>query len=534
MADSISVRRRLAEARSIVVLVLFLLPALEHSIPDPVSWEEAETLVLARQFADPGFIQGDWFLDLPQPVRRPYQILIYPLVELFALPTVSLLARLSGYLFVAAALGLIAARLGLHAGHAAVVMGSFLWLGQSLAPGEEWIFRRAESKVFGYGLTFFALHALLARRLALSGFLAGLAATMHVIVGIWGTLALGLAALSRRIGSWRARLGAAVAWCAGGAGAIYFALSRLGEPAASAGFDADRIYVAFRMPHHNDPSFWDWPGGEWLPPVVAIVALAALALRARSKEQPDAATVAQFALWTLLPYAAGLLSLPFDASVKLLHLYPFRVASTVVLLFGLMLAVPALFDWTIRRRARPWVAAACAAFFAANAGAEFADEVGDRLDAPAGGVWRTEGRTQDLRTTCEWIRANTAPDALLISSPFVDTLLYHCRRPVAVTFRMAPASAAAMEEWYRRITAFNGGEPPQGRGYRAAREVDRRFRRLSTEQYRGLAREYGGDYLVVRKGRPVDLPLLFREGSWAVYAFSDAEKAAGGFTTSGP
>ncbi len=254
-------KRRLklwARSPTIIILGLFLLAALHYSLKYPMAYSESQTLVYAKQYADPGFLPGDWYLSQYQPTRIPYQVFVYPLVQTMPLQDVSLWARLLGYLVAAAGLGLIGHRLRLPAPYIWIALGLFIFLDQAAIPGREWIFRRAESKVIAYGLVLFAVRALMDRRIATAGMLGGLATTMHILVGFWASVALGLTILAERLGSWRARVVAGLSWCMGAAYAFYAVFVRLGEPSASAGFDVSVIWNDFRNPHYTDISRWPW------------------------------------------------------------------------------------------------------------------------------------------------------------------------------------------------------------------------------------------------------------------------------------
>lgn len=518
--------RVLIGSRVVILLAFFLIPTLDEAFDDPMSWGENETLLFAKQFADPDFLAGDWYLNQPQPVRRPFHVLVYPLVETLPLPAVSLLGRIGGYLLVAWALCLIAPRIGMHAVYACVAIGLYLELGQSLPPGQEVIFKRIESKLIAYGLFFFGVYGLLVRRSWLAGLMGGLATTFHVIVGFWGSLALGLTLLTRRSYGWRDRGVAAGVWLLAAAPAIYFVLHHLGGAAEAVGsVDADWIYVYFRNPQHNDPSYWGSAAFDDLPLVGAGALGIVLMIRAAiGRDGADSATVAQVGLYSLVPYGLGLAvaSAPFAA--KALHYYPFRVGSAVALLFGLMIGVPFVFRWALTPRARPWAAIGLSGWFIISAADTWLGDIERHSEFPRGGLWELD-ETADLYEICDWIRENTEPGSLLISSPDVDPVSYLCERPLAVTFRSIPSYAPAIVEWYDRLSAFNGDRRPRRRGYSAAREIDQSFRKLSEDQYRELGRRYGGRYLLVEERSDLSLDKLFENDTWSFYALDRSTRA---------
>ncbi len=515
---------RLLHSPYVIVLSLFVLATINYAWRNPVSLGETQTLMYAKQFADPDFLPGDWYLTRYQPVRIPFQVLVYPLVMLFPLPVVSLLSRLFGYLCMSIALGLIARRLRLNAAYAWIVLGAFLWLGQSLLPGKEWILKRTESKVIAYALVLFALYALCGKRLRLAGALAGLATSMHILVGGWSTVALGLTVLSRRIGGWRQRAAAAGMWCLSASVAIYCLLVKLKEPPAPAGFDPAYMWAFFRNPHYLDVSEWDFADWE----SIVFVGLLGVLLAARGlfpDRKEEVGVTAHFALWTLVPYAAGVAAAPFSFAPELLQYYPFRVADTLVPLLGLLIAVPAFFRYFLPPHSRPWLAALLVGFFAWEGWDDFMNDTERRARLPRGGYWSSSSRTQDLYDVCDHIRENTAPGTRLISSPKINVIGYLCERPVVAVFRDVPSGAADFAEWYRRLVDLNGGVEPEKQGYSARSEIDRHFNRLSEEAYLELGRKYDGQYLLVYDRDELQLPHVYGNRRWDVYRLADGSDA---------
>lgn len=500
-----------------IILTLFALATVHYVLKNTVSYGETQTLMYAKQFAEPEFLPEDWYLNRSQPVRVPYQVLIYPLIKLFPLYLVSPLARILGYLCVAVGLGLVAHRLRINALYAGIALGIFLWIDQSLLPGEEWILKRAESKVIAYGLVLFALHALLERRLRWAGAFAGAATTFHILVGGWATAALGLTVLSQRLGSTRERLVALGCWCGTALYAIGCVLAKLWEPPGPEGFDATFVWADFRNPHYvKVAEYWDLLEMNSLFFVILLGVLwwAPAAMR---HERQDYAVASRFALWTLAPFALGLAVQPFAFGAKLLHYMPFRVADTLIPLLGLLIAVQILLRRLVRPPANMMLAIVLAAFSMWTAWDGLQSGLRFHERYPVGGYWSSRSDTWALYETCDWVKNNTSRGAVMIVSPKINVIPYLCERPVVVTFRDVPSGAADLAEWYRRLVDFNGGEEPEETGYAARSEIDDNFNRLTTEAYLDLGEKYDGRYLLVQDNDDVELPLLFQEGDWALY-----------------
>jgi dTDP-glucose pyrophosphorylase len=512
----------------VIILALFALAVLDHALSRPVSYGETQTLMYAKQFAEPDFLPGDWYLNRVQPVRIPFQILIYPLIKLLPLPVVSLVGRMLAFLAVTAALGWLAFRLRINAAYAAIALGAFLWLDQALIPGEEWIFKRLESKIIAYALVLLALNFLAGKRWRWAGACAGLATTMHILVGGWCTVALALTVLSQRLGTWKERAEALGMWCVTGSAALYFVVRKLGEAPGPAGFDAASLWVNFRNPHYLLVSWWNL---EPVPLLTALVFLVLLLAAGRMfpERKTEYGVTAHFALWTLAPFALGLAVSPFSFAPRILEYYPFRVADTLFPLLGLLIAVPVVFRYILPRQARPLVALVLVALFVWRGVDETAGALKDRIRFPRGGYWGSVNKTTELYGICDWVKENTPRGSLMIASPDINVVAYHCERPVAVTFRDVPSSAADLDEWYKRLVDFNGGREPTKQGYAAAGEINSTFNRLSEGQYRQLGKKYGGSYLLVYRRDNLKLPRVYTFRRWTVYRLGAAgdEGAAG-------
>ncbi len=498
----------------VIVLSLFALATVNYLLKNVVSLGEVQTLMYAKQFAFKDFLPGDWYLNRNQPVRVPFQLLVYPLVKLFPLHVVSLFARLAGYLCVTAGLGLIAHRLRINAAYAFIALGLFLWLDQSLVPGEEWILKRIESKVFAYGLVLLALRALLGKRLWLAGALAGLATTMHILVGLWSTIALGLTVLFQRRTGWREGAAAVGSWTLTASFAIYCVLQKFGEPPGPEGFDSAFMWADFRNPHHLYLSYW----GVDLDTLLFLGLVVILWITPKVfPDREEYAATSRFALWTLAPFALGLAVMPLPIGPKVLQYMPFRVADAMVPLIGLLIAVPLLLRLIPLVQVRTLIAALLVGFCAWEAWQGLERGMGQQGRHPRGGYWDDRHDTRALYEVCDWVQENTPRGSLIISSPRVDVLTYLCERPVVVTFRDVPSGAADLAEWYDRLVDLNGGEEPKKKGYPARSEIDRNFRRLKESEYLALGEKYGGRYLLVKGRGRLGLTRMFEEDDWGLY-----------------
>ena len=495
------------------IFAFFALHALTSRV---LTLGEIETMLYAKQFALPDFIRGDWYLNMDQPFRRPFHLLVSPLVKHLPLATATLVARGLAFLAVSAGLGLIFRRLRLGVGYALAILFLFMYWNQSLPPQGEWIIKMIESKVIAYAFLLLALHALMREHLYLTAFLAGLATLFHVLVGGWGSFALGLAVLTRRLGSGREGLIAVGIWTVTCSYVVVASLRVAMAAVPELTPDPTSIYIHFRNPHHLMPKsferyqewFWFWIIGG------------AMMVRAGTfwKDRPEARTLAHFALWTQLPYVLGLLAAQSKSTVPFLQYYPFRVGSCLFLLFGLTLCLPVVVRFLFPLKAR-LVALTVIAFVAFGDGWDrFSSGIEDLERFPGGAmVSKNRKKTKDLHKACEWLEENTARDARILTAVDQDAVNYLAERPVVVLFRQVPSGPEEIHEWYQRTLALNGGKKPAKIGYKASKEIASNFEKADEALYIELAERYDAPYLLIPPRDDLTLPLLFESRRWAVY-----------------
>ncbi|MEE4218808.1 MAG: DUF6798 domain-containing protein [Xanthomonadales bacterium] len=499
----------------LAIACVFLLTALNYSLKNTLSMGEAQTFTYAKSFADPDYVPDDWFLSREAPLRLPYQVLVYPLVKVLPLSTAALTARLLGYLFVSIAIGLLASRLRIHPFYTSIAVATYLLFDQSLLPGQEWIFKLAESKTIAYGLVLMALYCVTGKRYQVAGALLGLATTMHILVGGWSTLAMILVVLVYCKPPWKEFFLTGAWWIVTGSFAVYSMLDRLLETPAEVDEQFQHIWTYFRNVHYVDITRWNWLA---FPTIVFVFLLIALWKTPRMHPgRPEFVVVSRFALFTLAPFAAGLMVFPFSFGPKLLQLLPFRVADTLIPLLGLLITIPLLFRPDVFHRLRLPLASLLLLVGLISAYNGLQRGIHQYQLYPDGGYWGSSSETVQLHTLCEEVKRESPPGSRIIASPKLNVIPYLCERPVVVSFRDVPTEQADIAEWYRRLIDFNGGTPPRQRGYSAASEIERNFNRLSTEEYLRLGQKYEGDYLLVNRPDRLNLPPVLRIGSWYLY-----------------
>ena len=487
---------------------------------------ELTTLPIAKRLLDPTVYVRDWFYGAPPLPRLPFAYLVSPLTLLGPLPVVALVLRVVGWAVLAWALARVWARLELRVVWWVPIMAVYFGLGQSLFAGE-WLFKWIESKVFAYAAVFFGLSWALDRRWTRSGLALGLAGSAHALVGGWSAVSAVAAAwvarrpLEPRWGRWFLAIGA------GASVGLALALTILLEPAPPLGLrDPAWIYVHFRNPHHIDPFAFDWNAVR-IAGSLAITAHAAH--RAWRGPSGPVRFVAAFVVASMLIAAFGIAVAFVPGGERILRFYPFRVGPSAGLLLSLGLIAldlqrlvearwPRAFaPSTARRAVLPW---GPTAILLALAVPTFGARLSNFLEFPAGATIGGPAQTRPFHDVTAWLRERSPRDAMLIAPPGLLEVAVLSERSMPVSFKGVPAGKAGLLEWYRRLVDFNGGVEPEARGFDAAREIDARFAALPVEAYLELADAYDGDLLLIPNRDDVDLPILYRNAGWTVYALT--------------
>ncbi|MBD2358642.1 hypothetical protein H6G41_29225 [Tolypothrix sp. FACHB-123] len=214
-----------------------------------MSVNEVDVLPLARQYADPTWIPGDWYLNQPAGYRELFQAVFGKLIVSWGFLATSILGRLICYGLVASGLVLIARKLELNLLMLLVAVSLFLypnyyrqiaslnilpedsvkwivcscmvivirltlfrrslnlrlsllllliaiglffagtkaWSGQGSIAGE-WLVGGLEAKAVAYGLILLAIALMLRKRYRAMALILGIATSFHILVGVYAFL----------------------------------------------------------------------------------------------------------------------------------------------------------------------------------------------------------------------------------------------------------------------------------------------------------------------------------------------------------
>ncbi|HEY4107354.1 MAG TPA: DUF6798 domain-containing protein [Polyangiaceae bacterium] len=114
---------------------------------------------------------------------------------------------------------------------------------------------------------------------------------------------------------------------------------------------------------------------------------------------------------------------------------------------------------------------------------------------------------------CNWVRAHTDRDAVLLTPPDEEALRLRCERAIVIDWKTAPAKPSEVLEWLRRIEAVTGQKP-----FRYERELSS-YDELDAERVARLRARYGFDYVVTKRGHEPNLSVapLFTNQRFSVF-----------------
>ncbi len=377
----------------------------------------------------------------------------------------------------------------------------------------EWVVGGVEAKGFAFVLVLLGLEALVDGKWNRVWLLLGAASAFHVLVGGWSVVAAGLVWLVG--GRSEAPLRTTWPWLAGG-----FALSLPGllpvllldtgtDPQIVA--QAHEIYVYLRLSHHLAPL--------WLPVAFVyrffLLCVLWLALCGMTPLGPRGRRLQGFVGGALVIALAGAL-LSFvefadrSLAASLLRFYWFRLADVAVPL-GTAMAGTAFIVFELGHRqgvGRRWLVLALLVA-AVHLGHHACQRVVPRVP-PA-------DRLPDYVAwwqACDFVATSgeIPPDARFLTPRLNQTFKWYARRAEVANWKEIPQDAEAIVDWWKRICDVHatGRTEPGFVWYPWLADRDE-------QRLRQLGAKYDANYLITVSRRPLDLPVMYRNRTYAVY-----------------
>lgn len=507
--------RWIAPLETALLLAVFVLQA-GWPAPDV---NEPHYVGKARHYWDPGWAAGDFFFESAD-THLVFYLTCGWITRWLPLAAAAWVGRLITWTLLASGWQRLCQAVVGRPGWAALSGTLFLAFNVGCHLAGEWVVGGFEAKGLAYALVLAALVALIRDRWNLAFAMLGVASAFHVLVGGWSAIAVGLCWLISRDRPPLARL-----W-PGMVGGAILALPGI-VPALQINWDvepqivaeANDIYVFRRLPHHLVPQSFRWP---FIVRYLAMLSIWLIVVR----KQPDHSRLRRLNKFIVASLGISLAGMALalltatspETQAALLRYYWFRLAD-VMLPAGIALgAVATLAAESPKSEVRGpkfwWRVGGWLAIGAALV-------VYGRDDYAAWTLFQNIPRAdkygkvlnhEDWRDACRWVADHTPPGALAITPRMAQSFTWYASRGQVVSWKDLPQNAEAVARWWQRLEEIYAMPHPefQGRWHESLTE-------LSAERLRELGAKYGAMYLVVEAEPPLDLPCVYRNGSYAVY-----------------
>ena len=511
----------------LAVLTLLCFNSLAHH---NMAGNEVDRLTVAKQYVDPAWIPGDWYLNQPIGYQALFANIFGRLADVWGFLVTSIVGRFFCYFLIASALVFLGRRLGL--GLPLLLLVVALFLKKHSAGALEWMIGPLEAKVLAYGLVLWAVERMLNKSYRSMALLLGLATSFHVLVGGYATLTV----LGWIVLRWKTRLPgihdavqSVLLYLAGSLFAIGPILRQINSPHIPTGaLQPSYIYVFLRNPHHLNPLSWH----SWLTLCLYLfllfVSFGALYRRRPAEELDEPyksrSGLFEFTLISMIPFAMGLAIAPFDRQGHFLQYYPFRFGDLMLPLSTYLLAASALQDLLVEGsyltgRTRKGLLLTGVLIL----GAVYVVE--------ANGFWtdlsalrQFPGPQQrvcpDQKEMFAWLKGNTPRDSTIVSCPDLDQFSWLSERATIAKLKLMPNTDAAILEWYRRLDDLSGNNSPWKKaGFRGERDkrLASDYLSLTTTQVQKLMAKYKADYFLTTVNQKLQLPVAHQNASYVLY-----------------
>jgi hypothetical protein len=393
----------------------------------------------------------------------------------------------------------------------------------------EWLVGGVEAKVFSYGLAMWSAGEVMHQRPVLAGVLLGLAVSFHPVVGAWCVLILASllawrlvvergtpvpcsAPTKLRTRRWPlASIGLALASAPG----IAPALKIVGGADPDLQLRADLIQVGYRLKHHLDPLQFPFEAYRYYALLLVIWLLLRVIAGGREWTALERFTIVAV-LIAALGWVTGFGPRPLEHlplvewRIKLLKLYPFRIADLAVPIAVAVTAVRALDSWLLpagANRLRLMTVGGGTLLVVASAlGLPGRDRNPSRMSPAVETDWIAAG---------DWIRTQTPDGALIYAANEDWAVKWYAQRPEYVNYKDCPQDAEGIVEWYERLVFMSQ--------WSRERYGDAMF---SSEELADLHQRTGITHLLVSRYGPMEQQPVFNNGNFRVYEIGPSPESA--------
>ena len=520
----------------LLIFILFFLSG-AYLVPDV---NEAHYLGKAARFWNESYAPGDFLLSTPD----AHGVFVWTfgwLTQFFSLPVCAWIGRVVCWFAMAIFWRRLSWNVVPRQWFAALSAGMFAFLQSYCQMAGEWVFGGMEAKTIAFVFIFWGLERITAQKWGQAWIVLGIASMFHVLAGGWTVLAsliaYALCLITKQIpfhwkDVWTLPVGGTLAL----PGLIPSLLLNHGATPEVVK-TAERLYVYYRLPHHllftAFPTVFVWRFiGLCAVCVVSIIVLFWISRhwKERGAEQGEEfkqthaaeSFLIYYVLTAMVIAGVGVIlsywskSNP-DVCAGLLRFYWFRLSDVAVPMAFSLLGCRVAFLTKLYYKTSVYaltllaLSVCCVADVCENA---------YRLMNP---VPPRQCRMAELNyyqwiDVCDWVDANTPPDAVFIIPKMTRTFTWYSHRGTVVSWKDVPQDAAGLIEWRNRLCRLyvcKDDSSPNGYAW------DDGLARQTPEKLKRLGKEYGADYLVTNARTPIDLPVLYQNRQFTVYKLSE-------------
>ncbi len=473
-------------------------------------------LPVARRLLDPGYLPGDFSIEIRQYHHRVFTYLIAAGSAVFGEDRALILLHLIGMSLLAASLWLLCRALNLSL-PGFVAVGSFLATnllrtGKGLELNHFVGDADIMPPTFAHAFVLLAASSMLRDRYRLAALFAGVAALFHLQIGlICAVMITPIYLIKLKQFGVKETLFIIALFFAAAAPALLdlFRMLRSGLLGAASPEYSLAYYIDFRHPHHFE--LISAVAAMWVAAHLLIQLAAYLWLR--RKKRAEAQTVGRLAVMSLMLVGLAVVHFTDYYLVKngRVTAIQFIRLSPLITVFGAACLVVMINVWADSRANKinhgrvALLTNVALVLIAASWGVY----VATRPDAVFHfGVTRYAEQSSSWVKICRWIRANAPHDAVHLTPPGTNGFTSLSERSNVADFKNNPDGALDMAKWFERLRDLAGGELPGERGFENRQLLNRAFTALSAEQLIKVGKKYGAEYAVLPKASKANLEII--------------------------
>lgn len=484
-----------------------------------IEYNEMDVIPFGYALYNSNWLSNDWYLSLDILYRLPFGFIAGFFVEYFGFIATIFFGRIVSYIFFSYVFVKLLKVIELDYFLGCIGLMLFLVFFPKGMNAGEWMIGGLETKVFAYSFALLSITKALKKEDTYALFFAGLALSLHLLVGVYHTICLSsifvyqstkgeieIKDLIKR-GYWYLIGGA---W---GLVGISYYLFDLTSEAANIGWD---IYVEVRVPYHTIPKLYF---EALLFPFLFTLVNAGIFLISKNRLLR---TMSLYVLITVAISGVGYVLYLVGAQSLLRYYFfrfndtiqPFLTILTLLILFGNLLEKSR--DTKGKRLIVPGLVVMLFGFFT------FKNE--GNISA-----WLTPSTysEKELKQTSsidlelmEWIDQNTPMDAVIIAPIEMESFYILAKRSLFVSWKHSPQRPDDIVEWYRRIQLLNGGEDLRVKNIDHKKELARNYATLTLDDILKIKAIYPEvSHIVFPSDTSLELEELFRTDNYTLYKF---------------